>query len=214
MKYLVDGYNLIFQLEQCAEALHAQGPRGGREALCAWLRGFSTRDGVEALVLVFDGGEAGAHRPAYQREGSLELVFSGPGLEDTADRKLLEVLARERRPGQWTVVSDDKFVRREAQRLGSKLAGCLEFMRVVHAWRQGGGAQAETLDRRKQRGLHASEVQGWVDFFQHYEKTKPTQASTQTNQAEAFAKKEQRRRLEDGLVVDWDGVDLDGLVDP
>ena len=116
MRFLIDGYNLLF-------AIGKVGPRSGKDAFPNARRWLFKRlrdrriPGAEAVV-VFDG--------AGGLEGGegIRVLFSG---KETADDVIEELIEGESVPHRVTVVSDDRRLRQAGKRRGCVVLGCLDF---------------------------------------------------------------------------------------
>jgi predicted RNA-binding protein with PIN domain len=129
MRFLIDGYNLLF-------AIGKVGPRSGKDAFPSarhWLVQH-LRDrrllGTE-VTLVFDG------LGAPEGPGDLRVRFSG---KESADDVIEELIQNESAPHRITVVSDDKRLRKAGQRRGCVVLGCLDFYALLR--RKGGHLQS------------------------------------------------------------------------
>jgi uncharacterized protein len=116
MRWLVDGYNVIRRSPEMA-ARERESLEAGRLALCRALAAAARASGDEFTV-VFDGTQA--RGPASGGWG-VRVVFSSA--RETADR----VLARMAQGG-GAVVSNDREVRRAAQRAGAIAVGADDFL--------------------------------------------------------------------------------------
>jgi hypothetical protein len=116
MRWLVDGYNVIRRSPEMA-ARERESLEAGRLALCRALAGAARASGDEFTV-VFDGTQA--RGPASAGWG-VRIVFSSA--RETADR----VLARMAQGGV-AVVSNDREVKRAAQRAGAIAIGADDFL--------------------------------------------------------------------------------------
>lgn len=118
MRFLLDGYNLLFALGKLT-------PRSGRSAGDAarrWLIDV-VREGhgaaAEDVTIVFDGHarrDAGSH--------PVEVIYSRRA---TADDVIEDRVHVESAPARLTVVSDDGEVREAARRKGCVVLRCLEY---------------------------------------------------------------------------------------
>jgi len=131
MKYVLDACNLMFGDRRLEETLEQRGFQAARSMLVAMLTRFARAEKLEEVVAVFDGSEKAAHRPRVQREalGKVVLVYADPRAD--ADRCIIEMVENAQRPGEITVVSNDKFITREVHRARGKHLSCREFLRRV-----------------------------------------------------------------------------------
>ncbi|MCX5642435.1 MAG: NYN domain-containing protein [Candidatus Omnitrophica bacterium] len=125
MHWLIDGYNLIRQVDFLQSEEH-KGLANGREALLKFLAEFSRRwvTGKSRITVVFDGPKAEPF-PAHFRTQSngypapspvpagIKTVFSRG---TTADQVMEELITESSNPADITVVSADGEVKRFAKR--------------------------------------------------------------------------------------------------
>ena len=116
MRWLVDGYNVIRRSPEMT-ARERESLEAGRLALCRALAEAARASGDEFTV-VFDGTQA---RGLASGGWGVRVVFSSA--RETADR----VLARMAQGG-GAVVSNDREVRRAAQRAGAIAIGADDFL--------------------------------------------------------------------------------------
>lgn len=125
MHWLIDGYNLIRQVDFLQAEEH-KGLAAGREALLKFLAEFSRRwvKGKSRITVVFDGPkvEPGAHYQVKSNgyppsppsaSGGIKTVFSRG---TTADQVIEELITESSNPADITVVSADGEVKRFAKR--------------------------------------------------------------------------------------------------
>ncbi len=117
MRWLVDGYNVIRRSPEMA-ARERESLEAGRLALCRALAEAARASGDEFTV-VFDGTHA--RGPGSSGGWGVRVVFSSA--RETADR----VLARMAQGG-GAVVSNDREVKRAAQRAGAIAIGTDDFL--------------------------------------------------------------------------------------
>ena len=108
MKYLIDGYNLLF-FKNPARLPFPQK----RSELIAFLNRIASELCID-LVIVFDGS------PDFQRGhyDSVEIVYTAK--EESADDYIEEVVHLATTPQQHTVVSNDNQLRKRSSLLGAK----------------------------------------------------------------------------------------------
>ena len=126
MHWLIDGYNLIRQVDFLQAEEH-KGLAAGREALLKFLAEFSRRwvKGKSKITVVFDGPKV-APVPAHFRTqigdwyssfsptpAGIKIVFSRG---TTADQVIEELITKGGNPADITVVSADGEVKRFAKR--------------------------------------------------------------------------------------------------
>jgi predicted RNA-binding protein with PIN domain len=124
MRWLVDGYNVIRRAPEL-KSREQESLEAGRQALCALLVQVA-RASTDTFTVVFDGAQAG------DRAGGgsgVTVIFSSA--RESADR----VLARMAREG-GAVVSNDREVRRAAERAGAIVVTTDQFLARLDQARQ------------------------------------------------------------------------------
>jgi len=126
MHWLIDGYNLIRQVEFLQAEEHDRGLAAGREALLKFLADFARCrvKGKGKVTVVFDGPavEPAAHFRASPTGHFPHFSPAHPGVEavfsrgQTADQVIEELIIENRNPADITVVSADGEVKRFARR--------------------------------------------------------------------------------------------------
>jgi predicted RNA-binding protein with PIN domain len=118
MRFLLDGYNLLFALGK----LTARSGRSAGDTARQWLIDV-VREGhgpaSEDVTIVFDG-----HAPRDAKSHPVEVVYSR---KVPADDVIEQRVRMESAPGRLTVVSDDGEVRESARRRGCVVLRCLEY---------------------------------------------------------------------------------------
>ena len=155
-RIVVDGYNLIHAMPELARLVGSDLERA-RDALVSKLAVYRSGRGMRVTV-VFDGrGSAGQQtRPP----GGIEVVFSRA--PQTADTKIKTMLALEKSPKSWTVVTSDNSIVRYVRDYGAKTIPSAEF-----AARLGNTIPNLGPNRPapKDAPLSATEVVEWEEFF-------------------------------------------------
>ncbi|MCY7306789.1 MAG: NYN domain-containing protein [Rhodoferax sp.] len=105
MTYLIDGHNLIGQLDD----IHLSDP-DDEAKLVMKLRGFAARTGKRCVV-IFDNGLPAGH--SHLSGGAVEVLFASP--HTNADALMIGRIRRARDPASWTVVSSDRMVLEQAR---------------------------------------------------------------------------------------------------
>jgi predicted RNA-binding protein with PIN domain len=163
MRYLIDGYNLLYKLGLLA---HEHGPRGLEHARQRLLDRLANSAGHEAnsITIVFDGRGAPEGLRDQAEYRSLHVRYAH---EDTADGLIEELLHGESAPRGLTVVSDDRRVREAARRRGCEVVACLDvFDELGRVTPERPGAQQAAPDAplRPER-LSPEETQRWLKEF-------------------------------------------------
>ena len=120
-RIVIDGYNLIHAMPELARLVGSDLERA-RDGLVSKLAVFRSGRGVRVTV-VFDGRGTGA--PQTRPPGGIEVVFSRA--PQNADTKIKTMLALEKSPKSWTVVTSDNSIVRFARDYGAKTIPSAEF---------------------------------------------------------------------------------------
>jgi uncharacterized protein len=124
MRWLVDGYNVIRRAPEL-KSREQESLEAGRQALCALLVQVA-RASADTFAVVFDGAQAGGRAGGGS---GVTVIFSSA--RESADH----VLARMAREG-GAVVSNDREVRRAAERAGATVVTTDQFLaRLDHVRR-------------------------------------------------------------------------------
>jgi predicted RNA-binding protein with PIN domain len=120
-RIVVDGYNLIHAMPELARLVATDLERA-RDGLVAKLAVYRSKRNVR-ITVVFDGrGTAG---PQTRPPGGVEVVFSR--VPQNADAKIKNMLALEKSPRSWTVVTSDNSITIFARDYGAKTIPAAEF---------------------------------------------------------------------------------------
>lgn len=121
MRYIIDGYNLLFALE-----LKPHPIEHSREALIEVLIEDLAKLHMRATI-VFDSGTThlGSFPHLHDRNG-IEIAFSPHGM--CADRYILELIEGTKNPKDTVVVSDDAELRASSLALHAKTMMCASFL--------------------------------------------------------------------------------------
>ena len=161
MRYILDGYNVIFSGGIARRYSKGRTLQSARRRLLETLTRFVHRTRSK-LTVVFDGGEEGAHRPRRQCEDGVEIVFSS--VDATADDEIISELRKCTGRRTLTVVSDDNVVKRAARRARAKSMGAGEFLREIAKKLSSTSRAVEP--RAKYHGISDGEVDWWRRFLQ------------------------------------------------
>jgi predicted RNA-binding protein with PIN domain len=135
MRWLVDGYNVIRRAPEL-KSREQESLEAGRQALCALLVEVARVSG-DSFTVVFDGAQAGGRAGGGS---GVSVIFSSA--RESAD----SVLARMAREG-GAVVSNDREVRRAAERAGATVVTTDQFLaRLDQARRLPPEAPADLMD--------------------------------------------------------------------
>lgn len=118
MPLLIDGHNLIGRMPD----LRLEDPEDEAE-LVRRVRRYCWRHRHQATV-VFDGGLCGGLAPGLSG-GPVEVIFAHPG--SSADRVILQHIARSRDPQGLLVISSDRAVQKAARQRGARVMSSEDF---------------------------------------------------------------------------------------
>jgi predicted RNA-binding protein with PIN domain len=128
MSHLIDGHNLIGSRALAGVTL---GDPNDEAHLVALLRSFAARPGAPPMTVFFDAGPSGGNvgmgvtPRALGSTRTVEVRFSAPG--EQADDAIIGFLARQKQPGQFTVVTDDGELRQRALLSGANVVTAQHF---------------------------------------------------------------------------------------
>lgn len=111
MHYIIDGYNFAFRLES-----DHQGTQELREHVISLLRRIKLSSKAQ-LILVFDS-QSQEEIPYWHRYTPISVVFAPKGL--SADCWIFEFLQGQKLPSKYTVVSDDRQLRKRCQAVNAQ----------------------------------------------------------------------------------------------
>src|SRR5262245_10445690 len=154
MRFLVDGYNLLFAIGKLGPRSATDAFPNARRWLLQDLRDRRLPD--SEVIVVFDG--AGAP----EGTGDLHVRYSG---NESADDVIEELIQNGPAPHRITVVSDDNRLRKAGQRRGCVVLGCLDFYALLR--RQGGHLQSvpSANPPAKPEASSPEEVDHWLREF-------------------------------------------------
>jgi len=121
-RIVVDGYNLIHAMPELARLVGNDLERA-RDGLVSKLAVYRSRRGEVRVTVVFDGQSMAAQQS--RPPGGIEVVFSRA--PQNADAKIKTMLALEKSPKSWTVVTSDNSIVRYARDYGAKTIPSAEF---------------------------------------------------------------------------------------
>jgi hypothetical protein len=155
-RIVVDGYNLIHAMPELARLVGTDLERA-RDGLVAKLAVYRSGRGVR-ITVVFDG-----RGPAAQQNrppGGIEVVFSRA--PQNADAKIKNMLALEKSPKSWTVVTSDNSIILFVRDYGAKTIPSAEF-----AAKLGPGVPKLGPNRpvEQEAPMSPTEVLEWEEYF-------------------------------------------------
>jgi predicted RNA-binding protein with PIN domain len=128
MRYVIDGYNLLYAMGVLPSRLGPTGLQKARLALLGLLKAVYAED-AGAVTVVFDAANAvpGAAE-VYHHEG-IQVRFAVN--EPEADDVIESLIRQESVPRRLTVVSDDHRIQQAAWRRHCVVLGCGEYLDVL-----------------------------------------------------------------------------------
>jgi hypothetical protein len=158
MRYVIDGYNLLYALG----LVHAKmGPHGLEKARLALLGRVAGGADAAAVTVVFDAGNAPPGAEPEQDHQGVRVLFA---LKREADDLIEELIGQDSAPRGLTVVSDDRRVRRAARRRHCPVLGCLDFVERLGRPAEPPAAPPDEAPSKPQ-GVSRDEVQHWLREF-------------------------------------------------
>jgi predicted RNA-binding protein with PIN domain len=155
-RIVIDGYNLIHAMPELARLVGTDLERA-RDSLVAKLAVYRSQRNVRVTV-VFDGRGVGAQQT--RPPGGIEVIFSRP--PQNADAKIKNMLALEKNPKSWTVVTSDNSIVLFARDYRAKTMPSTEFAAQL-------GPAIPNLGRNRpvqqDAPLSSAEVAEWEEFF-------------------------------------------------
>jgi predicted RNA-binding protein with PIN domain len=155
-RIVVDGYNLIHAMPELARLVASDLERA-RDGLVGKLAVYRSSRHVRVTV-VFDG--RGTAAPQTRPPGGVEVVFSR--VPQNADAKIENMLALEKSPKSWTVVTSDNSIVRFARDYGAKTIPSVEFAAKLGPATPNLGPNHPA---QRDAPLTPTEVAEWEEFF-------------------------------------------------
>lgn len=159
MRYLIDGYNLLYAVGLIRPRLGPDSLEKARLRLLGMVKGALGEEAHRAAV-VFDGAGAPAGVPAQDDYEGVRVYFATRPAQ--ADDLIEGFIARESVPAALTVVSDDRRIRDAARRRHCPVLGCLDFMDELARERRRRTAAASG---EKDVAGGTAEVEHWLKEF-------------------------------------------------
>jgi len=167
MRYLVDGYNLMYAVGLLGKRL---GPEGFRKVRTRFLNDLSDALGpldAAQTTVVFDAAESPGDFPSESRHKGMSVVFAVD--DDSADERIELLIARHTAPKGLTVVSSDRRIRKAATRRKARAVAAETFWVEMDARKQRRSRDAALPppppDRPAPRTLSAEESAYWAGEF-------------------------------------------------
>jgi uncharacterized protein len=158
VRYLIDGYNLLYAMG----LLHGRaGPHALEKARLALLGRLCGCHGAEAaaVTVVFDGAGAPPWAVPEQDYQGVRVYFA---LDGEADDLIEDLIRRDAAPRQLTVISDDRRIRQAARRRRCPVLGCMDYLDERDRARRRVAPPAEPA---KPDGVSRDEAERWRREF-------------------------------------------------
>jgi predicted RNA-binding protein with PIN domain len=166
VRFLVDGYNLLWVFPPLRRQMIARNSAAARKGLVGLLAGLVRSGAVKGpLSIVFDG-RAQPGSSALSVPGVVEVRFAPHPA--TADSLIVEIVQTADAPGEYTVVSSDREVQTKARRLGAAVLGAKSFIdRYVpeRTPRRRAPPEDDKGAEKPSAALGAFEVDAWLQEF-------------------------------------------------
>lgn len=159
MRYLIDGYNLLYAVGLLHERAGPAGLQRARARLLGLLHGALGDQSGDATV-VFDSGPNPPNFPREQEFRGVHVRFSQH--PHKADDLIAQSILRESTPRRLMVVSDDHEVQRAARRRHCPVSGCIDFMAELNRLRH---SPPNPDTSHKPVALSEAELKSWLAEF-------------------------------------------------
>lgn len=123
MKFIIDGYNLLFFHLTPDEDL-----KKNREELIKLLDKKFKSLSIKATI-IFDGFNQAENKPEHEFFEALTVIFSPKSL--TADEFIIEQLSSSKNPNEITVITGDKKLAQKARNLGAHSKSPKSFLKEL-----------------------------------------------------------------------------------
>ena len=124
MKYLIDGYNLLFTSMGSSKEFATQ-----RQDLIHYLQMRFAALGLNGM-LIFDGSHRREEESGRSYQSPLEIIYTPKG--QNADSFMIEHIECAKNPKDMTLVSNDAGLRRQARSLGAHVQTNQDFVTFLH----------------------------------------------------------------------------------
>lgn len=161
MPYLIDGHNLIGQLND----IDLSDP-DDEVKLVLTLRRYAGRV-RKKITVVFDGGlEAGLEKGLSTH--SVQVRFAAK--RSSADNVIRDIIYKTKNPAGWIVVSSDLAIRNIAHQKRMQMMKADEFAKILHstlstAKKQKSRKGVESSSKKTDPRLSKAEIDEWMDIF-------------------------------------------------
>lgn len=165
MRYLIDGYNLMYAQGLMPARRSSDGFRKARERFLRRLAEALGPIDAHLTTVVFDAAKPPADQPSSHRFLGLSVLFAVS--TETADERIEELLAVHSAPKNLTLVSSDLRVRRAGEKRKARVRSTEEFLDDLDD-RMAKKAGREAEERSRRRGVtDPAEAAHWQETFAH-----------------------------------------------
>jgi predicted RNA-binding protein with PIN domain len=167
MLYLIDGYNLLHAMGILGGRLGPEGLSKARLGLLGLLRG-ALKVEASSVTVVFDAAGAPPGLIHDQECQGIHVRFAID--QEQADDLIESMIHKCPAPKQLGVVSDDRRIRKAAQRRGCIAVGCADFLEELARRRHGKRSTGATGADHKPSAKN--ELDFWLQEFAHLDDEK------------------------------------------
>lgn len=120
MRYLIDGYNLLFRTSKPGKALEKK-----RDQLIEELNQIVSDFHLKATI-IFDGSHPGTSHAMRHHFDAIEIIYTFEKL--SADEYIIEEVESSKHPHQFIVITSDRGLATTCKNLGAKTQSIEEFL--------------------------------------------------------------------------------------
>jgi predicted RNA-binding protein with PIN domain len=160
-KYLIDGYNLLYQFEELRRRMEYD-LESAREGMILRLSTFALRKSVDVSV-VFDGSGESISPPGRLR--GIQICFSKPPLK--ADPVIKRMITERKKTEDLVVVTSDRDIESFARLCGVKVETSQTFVRAMQQ------DPSTEMERKMDHTLSEKEIDEWMNLFRRDSPKKP-----------------------------------------
>lgn len=158
MHYLIDGHNLIGKMPD----IELDDP-DDEIKLVLRLRSWTARTRSRRATVIFDHGLPGGQDRGLSTS-KVQVIFASTAR--TADSILIKRIKSARNPREFTIVSSDNHIRRQAEARRMPLLKAEEFVQQLgKTAKADAGGQVDDADDDSGQELSDAELQMWIDLF-------------------------------------------------
>jgi uncharacterized protein len=175
MRYLVDGYNLMYAGGLLGKRLGAEAFRRARKRFLNNLADTLGPLGAHATTVVFDASTAPEEGPSVLLHKGLTVIYAVT--TDDADERIEHLIAGHSTPRSLTVVSSDRRIRRAATRRKARSVSADDFWVALDTLKERRGRSSPSPASEPSSNdppLHHEEREHWLREFQHLDQQPET----------------------------------------